>query len=67
MSRIALTVFVACGERVRRCREIARQRPDGGYTTETVVVVAILVAIAVAVGAVLMSKLLAKANSLDLR
>ncbi|WP_199565331.1 hypothetical protein [Spongiactinospora rosea] len=52
---------------MRRCREIARQRPDGGYTTETVVVVAILVAIAVAVGAVLMSKLLAKANSLDLR
>ncbi|MCG5215506.1 hypothetical protein [Streptosporangium sp. KLBMP 9127] len=59
-----LMIFLV--RRMRQCWGIARQRPDGGYTTETVIVVAILVAIAVAVGAILMAKVLAKANSLDL-
>ncbi|GAA2653687.1 hypothetical protein [Nonomuraea recticatena] len=51
---------------LERARQAAKKRPDAGYSTETVVMVAILVTIAIAVGAILMSKLIAKANSLDL-
>ncbi|MFI9559111.1 hypothetical protein [Nonomuraea endophytica] len=51
---------------LERARQAAKERPDAGYSTETVVMVAILVTIAIAVGAILMSKLIAKANSLDL-
>jgi hypothetical protein len=39
---------------------------DGGYTTETVVVIALLVALAIAAIAIIAAKVLAKANSLDL-
>jgi hypothetical protein len=59
-------LFHAYKERLRLCREMARKHPEAGFTTEAVVVIAILVAIAIAVGAVLMAKVLAKANSLDL-
>jgi hypothetical protein len=39
---------------------------DGGYTTETVVVIALLVALAIAAVGIIAAKVLAKANSLDL-
>jgi Na+-driven multidrug efflux pump len=44
----------------------ARSARDAGYTTETVVVTALLVALAIAAIAIIVSKVLAKANDLDL-
>ncbi len=47
---------------------LAQARRDGeaGYTTETVVVIALLVALAIAAIAIITAKVLAKANSLNL-
>lgn len=47
---------------------LAQPRRDGeaGYTTETVVVIALLVALAIAAIAIITAKVLAKANSLNL-
>jgi hypothetical protein len=44
---------------------IQRHRDDG-YTTETVVVIALLVALAIAAIAIIAAKVLAKANGLNL-
>ena len=44
----------------------ARRGGDAGYTTETVVVIALLVALAIAAIAIITAKVLAKANSLNL-
>lgn len=44
----------------------ARLQGDAGYTTETVVVIALLVALAIAAVAIITAKVLAKANSLNL-
>jgi len=44
----------------------ARRARDAGYTTETVVVTALLVALAIAAIAIIVAKVLDKANSLDL-
>jgi hypothetical protein len=44
----------------------ARHDGDAGYTTETVVVIALLVALAIAAIAIITAKVLAKANSLNL-
>jgi len=46
--------------------ERARLTGDAGYTTETVVVIALLVALAIAAVAIITAKVLAKANSLNL-
>ncbi len=43
-----------------------RERPDAGYTTETVVVTALLVALAIAVIAIIAAKVKAKASGLNL-
>ncbi len=43
-----------------------RRQGDGGYTTETVVVIALLVALAIAAIAIIAAKVLAKANGLNL-
>jgi hypothetical protein len=43
-----------------------RREPDAGYTTETVVVIALLVAMAIAAVALISAKVIAKAGSLDL-
>jgi len=43
-----------------------RRQDDAGYTTETVVVIALLVALAIAAIAIIAAKVLAKANSLNL-
>ncbi|MCF2531162.1 hypothetical protein [Yinghuangia soli] len=47
-------------------RLTAVARDDSGYTTETIVVTAILVAIAIAVLAIFRTKLVAKVNGLNL-
>jgi hypothetical protein len=44
----------------------ARRYGEAGYTTETVVVIALLVALAIAAIAIITAKVLAKANSLNL-
>jgi Na+-driven multidrug efflux pump len=44
----------------------ARSARDAGYTTETVVITALLVALAIAVIALIAAKVLAKANGLNL-
>ena len=44
----------------------SRASREGGYTTETVVVTALLVALAIAAVAIIVSKVLAKANGLNL-
>jgi len=44
----------------------ARRVGDAGYTTETVVVTALLVALAIAAIAIIVAKVIAKANGLDL-
>lgn len=44
----------------------ARLTGDAGYTTETVVVIALLVALAIAAVAIITAKVLAKANGLNL-
>jgi hypothetical protein len=43
-----------------------RRGGDAGYTTETVVVIALLVALAIAALAIITAKVIAKANSLNL-
>jgi len=43
-----------------------KRHPDAGYTTETVVVIALLVAMALAAIAIITAKVLAKANGLNL-
>ena len=44
----------------------ARRARDAGYTTETVVVTALLVALAIAAIAIIVTKVLNKANGLNL-
>ena len=44
----------------------ARHDGDAGYTTETVVVTALLVALAIAAIAIIVAKVIAKANGLNL-
>ncbi len=39
---------------------------EGGYTTQTVIMTALLAALAIAVGLIITTKVLAKANSIDL-
>jgi hypothetical protein len=51
---------------VLRARLPRARGNDGGYTTETVVVIALLVALAIAAIAIVTAKVLAKANSLNL-
>lgn len=48
-----------------RIREL-REHPDAGYTTETVLVTALLVVLALAVIAILVAKVTSKANGINL-
>ncbi|MEO3810767.1 hypothetical protein ABGB17_17335 [Sphaerisporangium sp. B11E5] len=67
MTRL-MTPCIAMKERLHQCRNIARRQPDrGSFTTESVIVTAILVGIAIAVGAILLAKVLAKVKSIDLQ
>jgi hypothetical protein len=46
--------------------EALRHNPDAGYTTETVLVTALLVVAALAVVAIIVTKVTTKANGIDL-
>ncbi|WP_158851177.1 hypothetical protein [Saccharothrix deserti] len=46
--------------------EALRQRPEAGYSTETVLVTALLVAAALVVIAIVVSKVLTKANGITM-
>jgi hypothetical protein len=63
----ALLKLMRAAARVLRGRlAAARTTRDAGYTTETVVITALMVALAIAAVAIIVSKVLAKANGLDL-
>ncbi|TWP46051.1 hypothetical protein FKR81_37410 [Lentzea tibetensis] len=46
--------------------ELLRRNPEAGYSTETVLVTALLVAVALAVVAIIAAKVLTKANGITL-
>jgi hypothetical protein len=54
-----------CAHMAAAITELKRNK-DAGYTTETVVVIALLVAMALAAIAIIAAKVLAKANGLNL-
>jgi fatty acid desaturase len=64
LTQLELLHLAAAALRTRLAQ--ARREPDAGYTTETVVVVALLVAMALAAVAIITAKVIAKANSLNL-
>jgi fatty acid desaturase len=64
LTQLELLRLAAAALRTRLAQ--ARREPDAGYTTETVVVVALLVAMALAAVAIITAKVIAKANSLNL-
>ncbi|MEV8015273.1 hypothetical protein AB0O76_02715 [Streptomyces sp. NPDC086554] len=47
-------------------RRRARSRPDAGYTTETIVVTALLAVLGLTVVGIIVAKVTAKANGIDL-
>ncbi len=51
---------------IRRRWDVLRQRPDGGYTNETVVITALLVGAAILVIGIIIAKVTTKANNIDL-
>lgn len=63
-----LRLYVAARSRWQphRDRLIRLLRRDGGYSTETAVWTALLATAAIAVAAIIVSKVTAKANSIDL-
>jgi hypothetical protein len=63
----ALPELIRAAARMLRARLAAAHRTrDAGYTTETVVVTALLVALAIAAIAIIVAKVIAKANGLNL-
>ena len=58
--------FLRIAVAVLRDRLTRLRGSDAGYTTETVVVIALLVALAIAVMAIITVKVIAKANSINL-
>jgi hypothetical protein len=52
--------------RLRARVEVLRRNPEAGYSTETVLVTALLVVLALAVIAVIVTKVTIKANGIDL-
>jgi hypothetical protein len=61
-----LEVIWAAARMLRGRLAEARAEPDSGYSTETVVVTALLVALALGAVAIITAKVLAKANSINL-
>jgi len=51
---------------IRRQMDLLKQRPDGGYTNETVVITALLVGAAILVIGIIIAKVTTKANNIDL-
>jgi len=52
--------------RIAESRRRMREEPDAGYSTETVLVTALLVALALVVVAILAAKIIEKANGITL-
>ena len=69
LQMLVVIALVALGvplrERFARDRE-SRRRLDDGYTTETVIVTALLVAAAITIIGIIVAKVLAKANSITI-
>jgi hypothetical protein len=61
-----LALLRAASRMLRARLAAARASRDAGYTTETVVVTALLVALAIAAVAIIVSKVLTKASGIDL-
>ncbi|SFK89123.1 hypothetical protein SAMN05421835_14210 [Amycolatopsis sacchari] len=51
---------------VRARVDMLRREPEAGYSTETVLVTALLVVAAIAVLAIIVAKVTSKANSIDM-
>lgn len=60
------TYWALLSARLRARIDELRRNPDAGYTTETVVVTALLVVAALAVVAIIVTKVTAKANGINL-
>jgi hypothetical protein len=60
-----LELIRAMARMLRERLAVARDEADAGYSTEAVVVTALLVALAIAAIAIIASKVLAKANSIS--
>jgi len=45
---------------------LAAERDESGYTTQTVIITAILAALAITVGAIITAKVVSKANNINL-
>ena len=58
--------WVAVWTVVKARWELLRREPDAGYSTETVLVTALLVVAALAVIAIIVAKVTAKANGINL-
>jgi hypothetical protein len=60
-----IEVIRAMARALRQRVAVTRAEEDGGYSTEAVVVTALLVALAIAAVAIIAAKVLAKANSIS--
>ena len=60
-----LTLISLLADRRHHARSQARAHPDAGYSTETVIVTALLAALAIAAVAVVAAKVLARANAIN--
>jgi hypothetical protein len=60
-----LTIIQRAIGYLRHRLAIARAEPEAGYSTEAVIVIALLSAMAIAAVAIIAAKVLAKANSVD--
>lgn len=63
MSNLILNYLTS---RIGELRKQLAQHPDGGYSTETIAVVALLVVLALTVMGIITVKVVAKANSINL-
>ena len=60
-----LTIVIHLIRSLRERLAVARAQPEAGYSTEAVVVIALLVAVAVAAVGIIGAKVLTKANGID--
>lgn len=60
-----LTIVIHLIRSLRERLAVARAQPEAGYSTEAVVVIALLVAVAVAAVGIIGAKVLSKANGID--
>jgi hypothetical protein len=58
--------YMALWSELKTRWDLLRQEPDAGYSTETVLVTALLVVAALAIIAIIVAKVTAKANGINL-